>query len=285
MLDLSEAYWTIDWCKLRGMGRTFWLKLKIPDNPKPVFELSSDCLRAGDDGFIDVSALATQHVQVVSDDELYILHILSALPLPRHHVPLCGRSDDQITTLEQFEICSGLTRELDNLFTASQSTKPGLPRLAADIDLLLEGRANSAQIVLPLLAARRPAGAAGLREGVHPAVGDDSDEVVWRHWLRNGHAEFNQMFVHFGCGVLSPEKELVMEQDLLAIAVFDDDPPVLSTTMQRVVPFEFWRKVVGTWLPCHRPGDPVFAYPTTRPCVADRGRSSFATVRQFALPS
>ena len=75
---------------------------------------------------------------------------------------------------------------------------------------------------------------------VHPAIRNQSDEVVRWHRLGNGDRKFDEVFVHFGLRIVLSKKELVMEQDILTIAVLNQDPVVLCESMDSFIPHEVW---------------------------------------------
>lgn len=71
--------------------------------------------------------------------------------------------------------------------------------------------------------------------GMKPAVRDNGDIVVRGYGLKHRHCESDVVVVF--CVSLAKD-EGVMEQDDLAVDVFDDDPERLRTSVDLLIPLE-----------------------------------------------
>ena len=70
---------------------------------------------------------------------------------------------------------------------------------------------------------------------MQPTVRDDGDIVVWWNGLEHGYRQCNVVFV---LGISLTQDEVVMEQDNLAVDVFDEDEEVFCRAVDLLVPSE-----------------------------------------------
>ena len=70
---------------------------------------------------------------------------------------------------------------------------------------------------------------------MQPTVRDDGDVIVWRDGLKHGHRQCNVVLV---LGVPLTQNEVVVEQNNLAVDVFDEDQEVFSHAMDLLIPLE-----------------------------------------------
>ena len=70
---------------------------------------------------------------------------------------------------------------------------------------------------------------------MQPTVRDDGDIVIRRNGLKHGHRQCNVVLI---LGVSLTQNEVVMEQDNLAVDVFDEDEEVFCRAVDLLVPPE-----------------------------------------------
>lgn len=81
--------------------------------------------------------LRANELNLVTNKEAKILHILPLLPPPRNNVPLRRSADDNVSLLEQTKISACFSREAHDLFAALDSPKLRLPLRQTEIDHIL----------------------------------------------------------------------------------------------------------------------------------------------------
>mmetsp|Transcript_22270 Transcript_22270/g.39649 ORF Transcript_22270/g.39649 Transcript_22270/m.39649 type:complete len:224 (+) Transcript_22270:1484-2155(+) len=84
------------------------------DEADGLVQVARDISHSGHDDFQNGPSILPQQVDLVDDDEADLSHVRSVLPVPRDAVPLLGRHDHNVSSLERFDVWSEVACELDD---------------------------------------------------------------------------------------------------------------------------------------------------------------------------